>query len=336
MKEINLQDELLKRKKFSIPAIQNEFGVGYKDVRSCVREMEKNGRVTLAADGLTYIVESAAPSSQPSRPSDASAQPDAPHHNDESYEEQRARRRREIMAMIAKMSEKDDDEDEDDEEDDEDDDDEDDDEDDEDDKDEKDEKDDESEELRNRLSEYVSQMENLKIIEGVNYSDEMDKAERLVNWLGRGGYKLKIRAIQYGTLSTGYVFDFPPQKADINNLYLFANSIRLAINAEKITLALSRRNDAVYVFARHGARRDFLCKQVLNYFIRQNNGSASIVVAQRGLGIGFNRAGKIMDELADLGCIERPPQSDDVSGRMRVKLNLQDVDILFPELLGWK
>ena len=56
-KEINIQDELLNRKTFSIPAVQEEFGVGYKELRTCVSEMEKNGQAKLADDGLNYIVD---------------------------------------------------------------------------------------------------------------------------------------------------------------------------------------------------------------------------------------------------------------------------------------
>ena len=337
-KKLNLKEELLKRKTFSIPEIQKELSVGYKELRNCVSEMEKTGHATLADDGLNYIVDTQ-PAPKKSNSGDCS--PSKQHSQtvksfdifdlededdddeEDSYDDMIARRRRELMERLARMSEMDEDEDDDD------------------DDDAEDEEADENtsrmlEEDCERLKKYSFQANDCKLINGINYDEEKLNAQKIVNRLGCAGYKLTLKAIQYGTSSIGYVFGYPSQNKDINDLNNFADDIKSVINAEKVMIIAPWNDTTVYVLVKHDALFDPLCKRVLQYWVMRNGGRASIASVQRGLGIGFNRAGKIMDHLQKFGCVEQLSPTEDVSKPIHVKINLQEINILFPKSLGWE
>ena len=75
---------------------------------------------------------------------------------------------------------------------------------------------------------------------------------------------------------------------------------------------------------------DPLCKKALRFWLEKQNGRASIASIQRNLGIGFNRAGRIVDSLQQRGFIEIHSPSDPASKPLRVLVSLEDLDRLFP------
>ena len=76
---------------------------------------------------------------------------------------------------------------------------------------------------------------------------------------------------------------------------------------------------------------DPLCKEALRFFLVKNGGKASIAALQRSLGIGFNRAGRIMDTLQKLGYVETLGEDERSVRALRVLVTLEEVDILFPD-----
>ncbi|MCH5151229.1 MAG: hypothetical protein J1F65_01030 [Clostridiales bacterium] len=76
---------------------------------------------------------------------------------------------------------------------------------------------------------------------------------------------------------------------------------------------------------------DPYCKRALRFWLEKNQGKASIASIQRNLGIGFNRAGRIMDSLQQLKYVETPPPSESNSKAVRVLVTLEELDDLFPD-----
>ena len=79
------------------------------------------------------------------------------------------------------------------------------------------------------------------------------------------------------------------------------------------------------------ANVDPLCKKALRYWLEKQKGRASIASIQRNLGIGFNRAGRIMDTLQQLGFVEEYVEGQPMSRPLRVLVELEDLDRLFPD-----
>lgn len=79
---------------------------------------------------------------------------------------------------------------------------------------------------------------------------------------------------------------------------------------------------------------DPYCKKALRFWLEKNNGRASIASIQRSLGIGFNRAGRIMDSLQKLKYVEELSPSDLGSKPLRVLVTLEELDDLFPDMEG--
>ncbi len=77
---------------------------------------------------------------------------------------------------------------------------------------------------------------------------------------------------------------------------------------------------------------DPLCKRALRFWLEKNAGKASIASIQRNLGIGFNRAGRIMDTLQKLHYVEEPSASESGSKPLMVLVTLDQLDSLFPDL----
>ncbi len=80
------------------------------------------------------------------------------------------------------------------------------------------------------------------------------------------------------------------------------------------------------------AQLDPYCKKALRYWLEKNGGKASIASIQRNLGIGFNRAGRIMDSLQKLKYVEELSPSDPSSKPLRVLISLDEIDSLFPDM----
>ncbi len=74
---------------------------------------------------------------------------------------------------------------------------------------------------------------------------------------------------------------------------------------------------------------NFMCKKALAYWLTERNGKASISSLQRGIHIGFNRAGVIYDALQKMGYIERLADSESTKP-VKVLVSLADLDKLFP------
>ncbi len=77
---------------------------------------------------------------------------------------------------------------------------------------------------------------------------------------------------------------------------------------------------------------DPLCKKALRFWLERNSGKASIASIQRNLGIGFNRAGRIMDTLQRLGYVETLSPSEPSSKPLKVLVSIEELDGIFPEL----
>lgn len=415
--EMNLSDELLKRKTFSIPSVQKELGIGYKELRNCVRELEKNGQATLSDDGLNYIVDNSRlvaqqlnqdAKSSAKRPSQfiqpyGKSEKDDDDDEKSPFAEMIARRRRELMERFAELNDDDDDDDDEEDEEDEEDDDDDDEDDDvacarkeimrrrreqyerlvrleketpnddeddynkltikgleelqrelaehlahfndvnngaNDDKDDAEDSDKKAYELlksvSDRLDEYISEANDCKLIDGIDYTDDVEYAKKITNRLGDLGYKVKLKAIQYGKATTRYVFDYPVQNQDIRAAHLLVSVIKRAISANDVKIVAPWCGDTVCITAYHAEKFDPLSKSALKYWILRNGGRASIASIHRGLGIEFNRAGAIMEHLQKIGCVDQLSPSDNVSQPLSVKISLREIDILFPKSLGWE
>lgn len=79
---------------------------------------------------------------------------------------------------------------------------------------------------------------------------------------------------------------------------------------------------------------DPYCKKALRFWLEKQGGRASIASIQRNLGIGFNRAGRIMDSLQKLKYVEELSPSDPSSKPLKVLITLEELDDLFPDMQG--
>ena len=76
---------------------------------------------------------------------------------------------------------------------------------------------------------------------------------------------------------------------------------------------------------------DSLCKRALRLCLEENDGRASIAFLQRNLRIGFNRAGRIMDSLQQMGLVEQPSPAEPTYKPLHVLITRNDLDTLFPD-----
>ena len=79
---------------------------------------------------------------------------------------------------------------------------------------------------------------------------------------------------------------------------------------------------------------DSYCKRCLRYWLEKNHGKASASSLQRSQNIGFNRAGKIVDQLTELGYIEAPLESESNNKPRKVLVSIDQLDELFPDMEG--
>lgn len=73
-------------------------------------------------------------------------------------------------------------------------------------------------------------------------------------------------------------------------------------------------------------------KKALKYWLERNGGKASISSLQRGLMVGFNRAGRIMEELQKMGYVETLSNDSGINKQLNVLVSLDDLDKLFPDV----
>lgn len=73
-------------------------------------------------------------------------------------------------------------------------------------------------------------------------------------------------------------------------------------------------------------------KKALRYWLERNNGKASISSIQRGINVGFNRAGRIMENLQRMGYVEELSSSETSNRALKVLVTLEELDSLFPDV----
>lgn len=73
-------------------------------------------------------------------------------------------------------------------------------------------------------------------------------------------------------------------------------------------------------------------KKALRYWLERNNGKASISSIQRGINVGFNRAGRIMENLQRMGYVEELSSSETSNRALKVLVTLEELDDLFPDV----
>lgn len=84
----------------------------------------------------------------------------------------------------------------------------------------------------------------------------------------------------------------------------------------------------------NGEKLDPLCKEALRFWLEHKGGKASIASIQRTLGIGFNRAGRIMASLQKLKYVEEIPDNEPSTRAVKVLVTLEQLDELFPDMKG--
>ncbi len=126
---------------------------------------------------------------------------------------------------------------------------------------------------------------------------------------------------------------------EIRSLVDFMRDSNVADFDEKISkeIFVSERQAAEEAQEQEAAKEgkdtiDPLCKRALRFWLERNSGKASIASIQRNLGIGFNRAGRIMDTLQRLGYVETLSPSDPSSKPLKVLITPEELDGLFPDL----
>lgn len=77
---------------------------------------------------------------------------------------------------------------------------------------------------------------------------------------------------------------------------------------------------------------DPYCRKALRYWLEKNSGMASMSSLQRGLNVGFNRAGRIMEILTNLGYIEGVEASESGNKKRKVLVTLEQLSDIFPDL----
>lgn len=77
---------------------------------------------------------------------------------------------------------------------------------------------------------------------------------------------------------------------------------------------------------------DPLCKKALRFWLENQGGRASIASIQRNLGIGFNRAGRIMDTLQRMGYVETIAPGELNSKPLKVLIGIEELDNILPNL----
>ena len=76
---------------------------------------------------------------------------------------------------------------------------------------------------------------------------------------------------------------------------------------------------------------DPLCRRALRFWLEKQSGRASIASIQRNLGIGFNRAGRIMDYCQRMGYVEQLKETDPSCKPVRVLITAEELARLFPD-----
>ena len=111
-----------------------------------------------------------------------------------------------------------------------------------------------------------------------------------------------------------------------------ATSKEIFVTAAQEEAAEREAQAAAEAAANKETQVDPFCKKALRFWLEKNAGKASIASIQRSLGIGFNRAGRIMAQLQNLKYVDEPAPSESNSKPMKVLVTLDQLDELFPDL----
>lgn len=139
--------------------------------------------------------------------------------------------------------------------------------------------------------------------------------------------------VQGALVTTGEIRDLVKFVKESNEVYYdekVSNEIFVSRKeAEEAALEQEREKEGA-----KESQLDPLCKRALRFWLEKNQGKASIASIQRNLGIGFNRAGRIMDSLQQLKYVETPLPSETNSKPLKVLITLEELDELFPDMEG--
>ena len=177
-----------------------------------------------------------------------------------------------------------------------------------------------------------------KIVDKFNYGDRGTRANCMGYTLYRCNIKMIVKAVQIGPAVTRYVYDFWQEDAKVDNPKAFVESARLALakfNDVNLFAPYYGNLHRIAIDQSNEETLDPLCKKALLFFLIKNDGRASIAALQRNLQIGFNRSGRIVDSLQKLNCVETLGPDDPSVKPLRVTITKEQVEILFPQFLGW-
>ncbi|MCH5151498.1 MAG: hypothetical protein J1F65_02425 [Clostridiales bacterium] len=179
--------------------------------------------------------------------------------------------------------------------------------------------------------------EELKMIGNFDYGQLQAFADSIEYKLRIFNVRVQVKTIQFGVEKSRLVFE-------IISPHSIADLMRYELDVK----ACVPTNRTVKVVAPFGNERQFaaemdneqaldpFCKKALLYWLKNQNGKATIASIQRNLSIGYNRAGRIMDSLQNLNCVGMPNPGEPFSKPLPVKLSMDEVEILFPKSLGWE
>lgn len=355
MNLVELEEYLKKRGVFTVAEVQQKFSYGYAIVRQAFRELEQAGKICLD-NGVTFKWMSN-PQPKPIEHKQSVAEGEEDDDEEEDPREAIIRqRRKELLERLARMAEEDEEDDDDDEEYDELDDDSLDLDEDDDDEDEVDydelqkviEK--RRQELLQRLDRMSADCESkdkgnkslnqepLKLIEGFDYGNLNNISQSIIMKLRVFNIRLVTKAIQIGKTKTRYVFDVVSPQTRINEIKCYADDIRACIGVDKkVNILLPYGRDSqVAVEVDNDYSLDPYCKKALLYWLKYHGGIASIASIQRRFGIGFNRSGRILDELQKFNCVEHLNASEPSAKPIYVTITQEDINVLFPKSMGWE
>lgn len=324
MEKEELKKVLLERKTFTIPSVQNELKLSYKEIRDCVRQMQDNNELMLT-DEMNYTIidgtqrsNAAVETGRRRTPNNGVANGIGSYFYDR-IDKEATRRRRELMERLARISEDYDDNEYDDDDDEEDSD-----------------SDVESQQFEYNSEILLREIESCRAVDGVEYQGLEELAQKIADRMAVWNIKLKLYAIQFGVNSTRFVFNDISKKNGITNMRSYASDIQACIAASKVNIVAPFGYGKVAVVAYQKGELDPLCKKALNFWLDNNGGRATINSVLGYLSIGFNRAGKMVEQLEKIKCLT--PLSSDQSSQstLRVAISKEDIDVLFPTTLGWE
>ena len=178
---------------------------------------------------------------------------------------------------------------------------------------------------------------NVRLIPRFNYGEYGLVAKKMMSNLTGHTILCKHKAIQFGVDKTRYVFEILTPQYGMSAVKCRQADMRACAGTRKSVQVIAPWDtpDHFTVEVGNEQKLDPLCKKALVHWLTQNGGRASIASLQRGVGVGFVRASKIMDQLQLLRCVDTLAPDESSSTPVYVKIALEDVEVLFPKSLDW-